>query len=204
MFNKIKNTTLVLLFLVTLIFGYLLFKKKDSEIVIKKVLIEVEVPKLIGSFPAIVMPEPKKTRPRPKLIEEFTKATSSEKDSLYADAVTERTYEEIFKDSIQSINVETIVQGKLLKQTLNYEIFPRTVIVEKNIPIEIPTRIKIFAGMELDYPLNLSREQAYKGPALKFNLFAKTKRDLLLHVGYDTRSNVYVGAAVKIKIKKPY
>lgn len=200
MWNKIKDYigNIVLIFIV-IIFGVFLFKKKDPEIIRTRIIMEIPVPGKIGVFQPSLLPTPKKEKSRPKLVEEFKKATEEGKDSLYADAVTERTYDTIYKDSTIAISIEDLVQGRLLKQSVSYEIFPSTVKVDTVIPVEIKTRNKFYVGGGIGMPITPSGSNI-TGPILQGNLMFQNKKENIWSLAVTTEKNIMLGYAFKIKL----
>lgn len=193
--DKLKNWSIVLLFIISLVFGYLLFKKKESDTIKVPVVIEVPIQGKIGTFPPLEFPKPKKEKPKPELVEEFEQSDKDKRDSLYADAVTERTYEEIFKDSVQAIKIKTVVQGRLLKQEPSYEIYPDTIPYETEVEVKIPKRTKLYGSLALGLPLLTDQGQE---PVVEGGLLLIPKNDKM---GYKATVNTagYVLGGVVIK-----
>lgn len=198
MWNKLKNKiSTIILVTILIIFGILLFKKKDPEIIRTRIVMEIPVPGIMGTFDPAIMPIPKKEKAKPKLVEKFKKATLEEKDSLYADAVTERTYDTIYKDSTIAISIEDIIQGRLLKQSVKYEIFPTTVKVDTIIPIEIKRKNKFFIGGQIGVPMNPSGT-SINAPILQGNIMFQNKKENIMTLGVNTEGNIILGYAIKL------
>lgn len=195
MIKKIKNIAISILIVFVVYLLFKVFKKKEPEIIKIPVLVEVEVPGKVGSFPPIEFPTPKKEHPINKeLMLKYQEAKDSlEKLILYKEAIKERSYKEKFKDGTQTIEVSTKVQGKLLNQSVEYEIYPDTITKNIQVPIELPKKkTKVFAGGEL---IILSPN---RNPALKANLMIQNKKDNIWSIGYDTQKNIYIGYNIKL------
>ena len=198
--DNLKNILLILLVFVV---GFFVYDKFTEELTAGYITttIEVPVPAKEGeikidsiSYPVYIEVENPLNK---KLVEEFTKTKDSlQKLKLYVDAITTRTYKETFKDSTQTIEVTSTVQGKLLEQKLVYHINPYTLPVEVTIPIETKNKFKVFAGAEVGLPLdgtliNLS-------PVVKGTLLFKNSKDNILSIGVDTRTTIWAGYFIKL------
>jgi len=144
MMNKYKNISIIILLILILYLGFKLFKKEDPKIIKVPVIMEIPVSGISDSLPPVILPIPKKEKSKPKIIREFIKSDSIVKDSLYQNSVTERIYEEIFKDTVQDITVTSTVQGKLLKQELKYNIYPRMVKIDTFVDYKLNNKIKVY------------------------------------------------------------
>jgi hypothetical protein len=101
---------------------------------------------------------------------------STEKDSLYAEAIKIRQYRQDFKDSIADVSIFAETQGELLKLAPTITIKPRA--------NEKKTVFAVYGGFEA---MGLSNS------ALKANIFIQNRSGDLFTAGYDTNKNVYVG-----------
>lgn len=172
--------------------------EEEPEVIVKKVLVpyEVTVPAQTIVFEPVKLPKPKKVTPRP--IKEFKDATDAKKDSLYADAITEREYVEVFKDTAATTTVTSKVQGFLLEQHVRTDIAEQVLEGEKEVEVTIPVEKKnqIYLGASLGIPT----EQGNAKGVFSADIYLKSKKDNLYRLGYDTNGNLMVGYAVKIKI----
>lgn len=188
MIDKLKNIGIIIL---TIGIIWLVFFNKETSTIEVPVIIEVPIPGIQNTFDPIELPIPKTEKPRLILEKDFVKADSITKDSLYKDAVKERFYSEIFKDSTQSITVNTKVQGKLLKQQISYDIFSRTIQLDTIIEIPTPNKLKVFGLVELgSSTINIE-------PVVKSSVLFKTKTDKIISLSVDTQKNAYIGYGFK-------
>lgn len=188
--NKFK-IILIISIILNLILGYFLFQPKQVDTINVPVVIEVPVPGKIGTFPPVTLPIPKTEKPRPILKDDFVKSDSIKKDSLYNDAITERDYEIKFKDSVQEVTVKSKVQGKLLSQSLEYEIYPSKVKLDTVINIKIPYKNKLYLHGEVGSSINTFK------PIFKAGIILKTKNDNLISTSIDTEKTVWIGGSIK-------
>lgn len=186
-----KNIIIIGLSIVILIMSYFLFQPKDIKTVEVPIVIEVPVPGKISTFPPIELPKPKIAKPRPDLKNTFVNSDSITKDSLYNDAITERSYDLEFKDSIQSIKTKTTVLGKMLSQSLEYEIYPSVVKLDTVVTIDVPVKTNFYGHLEIGSQLNELK------PVLKANIIIKSKKNKLYSIGYDTNNNAWFGGSIK-------
>ncbi|MGD2113423.1 MAG: hypothetical protein PVG07_00110 [Acidobacteriota bacterium] len=105
--------------------------------------------------------------------------------SLYKEAITERKYNQVFEDSVQTITVKSEVIGTLKTQSVHYLTKPNIISVQKE-----PEKISLFAG---------GFAYGFKEPAfgLNLNLVNKEKNRIFI-VGYDTKNVVHIGVTFKI------
>lgn len=187
--NNIKNWIIGILTVSTLILGILYFTKEDPKTVRVPVKIEVPVPGKVATFPPVEFPIPKKEKPRPVL-----DIPDKDKDSVLKDALTEREYEETFKDSVQEVTVTSKVRGKLLSQQVSYEIYPDTVQVDTSIVVDIPNLIKpeLLGEIEIGTPT-----RAQMNPVFKAGLHYRTKKKMGYKLSYDTNGYIWGGVSIK-------
>jgi hypothetical protein len=178
---------------------YFLLQKPDKveTIVEVPVKIEVPVPAKEGKSEIKYLPSPIKENPINK---ELQKKIELLQDSIamldfIKEELTERTYNNEFKDSTQSINVKSTVQGKLLNQSLNYYINPNTVKLDTVIETKIiyPTRIQLFGKVEIGNTIDIQNFE----PVFKGDIIIKNKKDRLISLGIDTQERVWVGYGFK-------
>ncbi|AGO48965.1 hypothetical protein N356_gp073 [Cellulophaga phage phi14:2] len=190
---NLSKTTIILVIsiILNLVLGYLLLQPKQVKYIDVPLLIEVPVPGKTGSFPPIELPKPKLETPRSDKVIEYVKADSIVKDSLYKDAITERDYELKFKDSVQEVTVKSKVQGKLLSQSLEYEIYPSTVTLDTTIQVQVPNKNKLYGTMEVGTSI-----QTFK-PIFKAGILLKNKKDNIYSIGFDSEKTVWIGGSIK-------
>tara|TARA_R110002124_G_scaffold281430_1_gene455702 strand:- start:61740 stop:62333 length:594 start_codon:yes stop_codon:yes gene_type:complete len=193
--NKIKNIILILSLVLNLVLGYLAFHKAEPEVIKTRIRMDIPVPGKINSFPPVELPIPKTVKPRPNLIKEYIASTDKKKDSLYADAVTERFYDINYKDSIQEVNVKTNVQGKLLNQVVDYKIYPSSITLDTVITISTPKVNKAFLMMEIGQDITNINNIS---PVGKAGIIIKNKKDNLLSASIDTKTNLFIGIGFKL------
>lgn len=111
---------------------------------------------------------------------------STEKDSLYAEAIKIRQYRQDFNDSIADVSIFAETQGELIK-------LAPTVTLKKR-PEEKKTVFAVYGGLEA---------MGLNNSALKANIFIQNRSGDLFTVGYDTNKNIYVGYSFRlINIKR--
>lgn len=190
-----KNILIGILIISIIILGVFLFKKEKPEVIKVPVTIEVPIPGMQNTFPPVVMPKPKKVKPRPDLVDDFINSNSITRDSLYCDAVTERFYDINYKDSIQEVNVKTNVQGKLLNQVVDYKIYPSSITLDTVITISTPKVNKAFLMMEIGQDITNINNIS---PVGKAGIIIKNKKDNLLSASIDTKTNLFIGIGFKL------
>lgn len=195
MWNKIKNIAFII---AIILLAVVFFKKKEKDIIRTRIVMEIPIEGKFGTFAPKEFPKPKKEKSKPKLIKQFKESTKEQQDSLYADAVTERSYEEIFKDSTQSITVTSNVQGKLLNQSLEYEIYPYTVKIDTTVYTPIERRYKLFVYGNVGLPTKPGESVT---PSVEGGFMIQNKKDNLIILGFDSNAYIKVGYAHKLKFK---
>lgn len=187
--NKFKNWLIGILAGSTLILGVLYFTKEEPKTVKIPVKIEVPIPGKVATFPPVKLPIPKVEKPRPVL-----DIPDKDKDSVLKDALTERTYEEKFKDSTQEVTVTSNVRGVLLSQQVSYEIYPDTVQVDTSITVDIPNLVKpeLLGEVELGVPM-----EAVMNPVFKAGLHYRTKKKIGYKLSIDTNKYIWGGVSIK-------
>ena len=88
------------------------------------------------------------------------------------------------------------VRGTLLKQSLEYEIYPYTIKVDTIIKTEVKiegTR-KVLVGGQIGLPI-LNKEST---PVLQGNIMFQNKKDNIFSIGVDTRGFVFAGYNIKL------
>lgn len=180
-----KNILIGILILVISGLTYFLLQKPENKIVKIPVTIEVPIPGKTNTFPPVELPIPKKEKPRP-----IDNIPDQDKDSILQDALTERDYEEIFKDSIQEVTVKSKVQGKLLKQEVGYNIYPSTIKVDTIIEYKIPpSKIKLYGGIETGIQTDFNNIN----PVFQGSILLQNRKDNIIKLGFDTNNRVNIG-----------
>jgi hypothetical protein len=196
-FKNIKWTPLkISIFINVLLGGALIFllqstKIKDNQIITTK-LVPINVPSTIGTFALVFNPTPVYVESinNSIVLQKYLNLKDSiSKIELVRDVTLEREYKEVYEDSIQKIDVYTKVQGKLLKQSLNYLIKPSIVYAEeKTIINSYLPKNKFLLGVETVLPFN----SGYK-PTIKTNLLLLNKKNNILSISYDTDKRLWLG-----------
>lgn len=183
-----KTITIIVLSLII----FFLTKKPDTiKYVDVPVIVEVEVPGKQGEIKidSIPVPYAVKNPINDELFSKYEIANDSIKKLLFIMSIAEKEYNISFKDSIQNIDVYSkLKNGKLINQTVKYDIFPRKEIVETIVEVPVPKYNKILAGVELGMPFNNNNK-----PVTKFNLMFQNKKDNILSLSYDTNGTGWVG-----------
>lgn len=113
--------------------------------------------------------------------------TQAVKDSIFEKAITQRTYVEELKDSVQTITVTSKVTGTLDEQIISYKTNPVT--IERK---TLKSRTSLYVGGFTSIP---SRpEQTFNAGAL-LNLKTKNK---IYSIGYDTDRRITAGVTFKL------
>tara|TARA_R110000823_G_scaffold11645_1_gene39386 strand:+ start:1336 stop:1935 length:600 start_codon:yes stop_codon:yes gene_type:complete len=198
--KNIKNIVLVVLVLLAAYFIYDKITAPENEIQYVDVVIEVPVPGIPGEIQHDTIAEPYEVKvPNPlnnELLQKYNKTKDSlERLKLFTDAITIRNYNEIFEDSIQTINVVSKVQGRLLDQDPTYFVKPRTIILDTVIPVLVPKKFKVFVGAELGIP---SQDLDVTNTIIKANLLLKNRKDNIMSFGFDTNKTVWLGYNIKL------
>lgn len=188
--SKFKNYLIGFLLIAVLSLSYFLFQKPDEKIVKIPVTIEVPIPGKIKTFPPIELPVPKKEKPRPIL-----EIPDENKDSVLQDILTERDYKLSYKDSIQEINVKSKVLGKLLKQEVDYNIYPDTVFVDTIIHYKLPKpKIKILVGGGIGINTDITNLE----PVFDVGVMLQNKKNNIIKLGIDTNGRPNIGYYFKL------
>lgn len=193
--EKQKNLTILLLLVLIGFLLYFLFQKKDTEIIRTRIKMEIPIPEIRHEFEPVLMPVPKKEKSRPEPIYEYEKADRKKKDSLYKEAVKEREYDTIYSDDIQDITVRSLVQGKLLEQSVGYRIKERTLPVDTLFDLPVKKRLQFYLGGGLTMPV---WNKDHSAPAPVGYLMIKNKKDNILLGGVDTFGNLHIGYSFKL------
>ena len=146
-------------FIVILIVAILWFREcnQDPEIVEVPIEVKVEVPVIEKQFDTIKLPTPVPVTKKvidSTLYKEHVKLKDSiAKDSAYKEAIAINEYNQVFDDSIQTIEVYTKTQGKILEQSLQYETKPRTITFLDTLEIKKKGSLNVGGGVGLTPPI---------------------------------------------------
>lgn len=194
---KMKHFKNILIGLGVLALVYFIFQKPEPEIIRTKVPVkfDVTVPEQKIVFEPVKLPTPKRERSRP--IEEFIEADSTEKDSLYRDAVTIRDYTEVYEDSAATTTVDSKVQGRLLEQHVRTDIHKKVIPVDTVVEAEvkIPKRIKVLVGADVKgnvYDITDLSPVIYPG------VMIQNKKDNVIKLNFGTDKSVLIGYYIKL------
>lgn len=162
-----------------------------------EVPVQVTVPQIIKVFDTVHMPPVIKVKDNKELVEAYQKLqTENEKLKAYKESVKIRSYDKKYSDDTQDISVFTEVEGKVLKQSVEYDIKPREIntVVTETVPVIIEPKRSLRFGAEMGVPVN----QGSMSPVFKGNVILENKKGLMLSAGYDTEQRVWGGVIVKI------
>lgn len=71
--------------------------------------------------------------------------------AMFIDAITERTYSQVFTDSNQEVEVYSKTRGELIEQAITYTIFPKTITIDTTIYINCPIKNQYFGSAGIGY-----------------------------------------------------
>lgn len=106
---------------------------------------------------------------------------------LFKEAITENTYTEVLKDSIQTVTVKSEVIGILKKQTISYDTKPKTIIVKAR-KIKPSIYLSGFTSSRIE-SFNLN---SY---GIKAQLINKKRA---FGLGIDNNNNIYFELGIKL------
>lgn len=154
----------------------------EGEVVVREVT--VTVPEIKKRFDTITI-ERHSSRILKEIDSNHVWAYLAAKDSLealklYLEAITEREYNEIFMDSVQAVGVYSRVRGKLLRQSVEYEIYEREVATTDTVDLP-PRRPTLYFSGELS-----------TGRSLKAGLQLQTRRQAY-SLSVDSDKNIWAG-----------
>jgi len=109
--------------------------------------------------------------------------------NLFKDAITERFYNEIFEDSIQTITVDSKVVGVLKSQSISYVTKTRQLTLK---PIKM--KPSIFVGGFIYTPVANETASSF---GVNLSFMNKTKKQHYT-LGIDNRKNIYLGINLKL------
>jgi len=109
--------------------------------------------------------------------------------NLFKDAITERFYNEIFEDSIQTITVDSKVVGVLKSQSISYVTKRRQLTLK---PIKM--KPSIFVGGFICTPVANETASSF---GVNLSFMNKTKKQYYT-LGIDNRKNIYLGINLKL------
>lgn len=195
----IINKKDIILFVSGMIVGffisYFIFK---GEVNIVKVPIEIEVPVpgVKDSFPyevPVLKPYPIENPINKELTAELAKA-KSELDSLniIKDFIKPKFYTKTFEDEVQKIKVDMIASGSVDNVKVDYNIFPKIIIVDTVIDVEIPKKAELYIGGGLILPTDFT---IVKSPSVAPGiLLVNKKHTKTFTANYDFVNKVAIGS----------
>ena len=198
--GKIKWSPLKTSIGINIILGiviYFLFSGNEPEEIIVIKDHYIDIPAVSGKSDTIKKPEPYKIKNNlnNELLIKYNKAKSEiERLELYKESIVEREYKEVFKDSVQEIEIFTRVQqGKILEQAINYRIDPYLLKVRDTLRISPKDflRNKFLGGIELGMPLEPQIGMSHI--IAKGTIYFQNKKDNILSLGIDTRKTIWAG-----------
>lgn len=182
-----KDLVYIAIILVMCFFLYKEYNKPVKTIQVP-IRIEVPIPVVEKHYDTIFKPSPIKEVVDSNYYKLYVSLLDSiKRDSLVKDVMTVREYNQVYDDSVQTINVFTEVLGRLNKQHLTYKTKERSVAVDTIIPIQIPYRNRF--GISAETSLN-------KGFVFKAGVDYDMK-NIILKLSADTDERVWFGGAYK-------
>tara|TARA_R110000823_G_scaffold266679_4_gene386429 strand:- start:1576 stop:2160 length:585 start_codon:yes stop_codon:yes gene_type:complete len=175
-----------------------LFLRKETEIVEVTLPVRTNTKVITNPLPinegnkTLLITNFKTIKVRNPVNDTLVKRYLAQRDSLsrlntFIDAVRLRDYVELLDDSLQTIKVESRVNGYLREQIITYTTKPQKV------EVEIKDRKRLYAGAELVMPTQGIKQTPTIGAMI--NLVSQKN---VLTVGYDLRGTVKVGLTLRI------
>jgi|TARA_R110000824_G_scaffold234004_7_gene422454 hypothetical protein len=175
-----------------------LFLRKETEIVEVTLPVRTNTKVITNPLPinegnkTLLITNFKTIKVRNPVNDTLVKRYLAQRDSLsrlntFIDAVRLRDYVELLDDSLQTIKVESRVNGYLREQIITYTTKPQKV------EVEIKDRKRLYAGAELVMPTQGIKQTPTLGAMI--NLVSQKN---VLTVGYDLRGTVKVGLTLRI------
>lgn len=119
------------------------------------------------------------------------------RDSMFKEAIRINEYNEVFEDTLQTIDVYSKTRGKLLEQSVKYTTKPYYITVKDSVAIK--KKFTISLGAEVGIPTIPTLSST---PVVKGGIIFKNKRDNTFSISYDTEGRVWLGKSWKIKLRK--
>tara|TARA_R110000822_G_scaffold209927_1_gene345762 strand:+ start:71 stop:655 length:585 start_codon:yes stop_codon:yes gene_type:complete len=113
---------------------------------------------------------------------------SISKTQVFKEAITQRTYKEELKDSVQTITVTSKVTGTLTEQIISYSTNPIT--IERK---SLRSDLSVFIGGFTSLPSQTITDNF----ALGINMHVQ-KGKTMYSLGYDTQKRIQIGVSFKI------
>ncbi len=181
-------------FVCIIIILFLVQCDREKEIVEVPVRIEVPVPGIDGKTDTIYKPVPIRVevpeRGMNDLLDKYASTLDSlERLKMFIDAITVREYNNTFEDDTIKISTFSEVRGELLKQSNEYYIKPRTIVVDTVIDVQIPRSNSFYlaGGVRSSFPIE-TPVGVLKG------VFINKKNNMLgLEAGTDGSFGVFYG-----------
>lgn len=199
MIKYVKYIPWVLLVIAAIVFIRQCGQEPEKEYVTieKEVLIE----SVEKQFDTIYEPKPypvKVVEIDSSYYEEYKKLKDSvAKDSMFKEAIKINEYNQVFEDTLQTIDVYSKTRGNLLEQSVKYTTKPYYITVKDS--IEIKTKIKVSLGAEIGIPLNFTPD--FK-PVAKGNLYITNRKDNSIILSADTEGRLWLGYNWKLRFRK--
>jgi len=122
------------------------------------------------------------------LLLEYTKLKdSTTRLEQYKEVIQEKTYKEIYRDSVQEIIITSQVIGTLKNQVVNYKIFPQTIEIKTKTP-----KYNVFLGTFITIPTTDNST-----PSIGANIALKSPKTLYT-LGYTNLKQIQAGIALKL------
>jgi hypothetical protein len=121
---------------------------------------------------------------------------SLNKLALYEEAIKINTYNEKFEDSLQIINVKTVVRGKMLKQSITTVLKPRIIPHYTTTITNTETIIdqsKLFFGATAYIPTVPDQQFSYS-----LDVMYKAPNQNVWKLGFDNNKNVNIGYYINL------
>jgi hypothetical protein len=195
-----KNIVIGLLILTVGILVFFLLQKPESELVKVKVpvVMDVEVPQKVYTFPPAELPTPKKVKLKPKEVKQIKKLPEKEEDSILELLTAVRTYVETYTSDDAEVEVTSEVQGYLLKQTPKVTVFKDTIKVNETITteIEVPKNIKFYLGPQIG-GTTITNMEGFN-PVFGATAAMQNRKDQILTLSVTTERTVLAGLLFKL------
>tara|TARA_R110000822_G_scaffold75692_3_gene182112 strand:+ start:2687 stop:3271 length:585 start_codon:yes stop_codon:yes gene_type:complete len=184
-------------FIIAILLIYIVNLKKDDNVLIS----EKFATKVITSPEPVVLRDTvfldnnviilKERRPvvDSVLLDKYNSLKDSiSKTQVFKDAITQRTYKEELKDSVQTITVTSKVTGTLTEQIISYRTNPIT--IERK-------SLRSDTGVYLGGFTSLPAQTITDNFAVGINMHVQRSK-VMYSLGYDTQKRIQLGVAFKI------
>lgn len=192
-----KRDIIFVIIIILLVAGiyFMLSRPREKEIVKVPYKVEIEVPGKQGKSDTIYLPRPYPVPQKNPVNDSILNLYVTAKDSitklnLYIQAITEQSYVEHYRDTVQDIRVYSKVRGSLLEQQVSYTQYPSTIESEGETEVEIPKYNELY--WKLSAGTRVLPNLQFK-PVLEGEFILKNKRDELFSIEGNTRGDVLLG-----------